>query len=183
MTGHYPTEGPMPHQMPQLTRPPAVDWIKIAPYVTVLLTIVSGILGVGMWRMIDQISDTAKLAATNAAAIERIDRDRASRIATTTSAIEQLERRTGPIDAMLKDIGRLESSRDQLDTRLTQGRDERLADTAKLVDAMAALRTEVALLRQEQSQLRQAVEAREREDRPMIPRRSDLVLPVWETPG
>ncbi|MFD1330708.1 hypothetical protein ACFQ4O_01705 [Methylopila musalis] len=173
----------MPHQMPQLTRTPAVDWIKIAPYVTLLLSVVSGVLGVGMWRMIDQISDTAKLAATNAAAIERIDRDRASRIATTNSAIEQLERRTGPLDAMMKDIGRLESSRDQLDARLTQGRDERLADTARLVEAMGSLRTEVALLRQEQSQLRQAVEARDREDRPMVPRRSDLVLPVWRGPG
>lgn len=105
---------------------------------------------------IDSIDTRSK---QNEIDIDRIDRDRAARIAASDGRFETLERRTLPIDGMLKDLGRVETSVAAHTEMLGKGREERLADTAKIIDGMAIQKTEIALLRQEMQQLRQAIEA------------------------
>ncbi len=96
----------------------------------------------------------------NAVAIERIDRDRAARIAQIDARLGAVEARTAPMDGMLKDLGRVETALENMAERLARGREERVADIARIVDGMSVQKTEIALLRQELQQLRQALETR-----------------------
>lgn len=109
---------------------------------------------------IDSIEARSK---DNTVAIDRIDRDRAARTALIDARLGMLEGRTAPIDAMLKDLGRLDTASANFAARLAQGREERISDIARIVDGMSVQKTEIALLRQELQQLRQAIEARGRE--------------------
>lgn len=96
----------------------------------------------------------------NAVAIERIDRERAARISQIDGRLGAIEARTAPMDGVLEDLGRVETAIETMVERLARGREERVADIARIVDGMSVQKTEIALLRQELQQLRHALEAR-----------------------
>lgn len=96
----------------------------------------------------------------NSVAVERIDRDRAARISQIDARLGAIEARTAPMESMLKDLGRVETAIENMAERLARGREERVADIARIVDGMSVQKTEIALLRQELQQLRHALETR-----------------------
>ena len=158
------------HQLRDVHPPAAGLWQKWSP---LAFGAVIAVFGAFLNSSLNDARDAQKAANARIDAIDarskqneidvdRIDRERTARIAASDARFETLERRTLPIDGMLKDIGRAETAVAAHTEMLGKGREERLADTGKIIDGMATQKTEIALLRQELQQLRQALEARGR---------------------
>lgn len=66
----------------------------------------------------------------------------------------------GDYRVALSEFRQLQGTTAEIGKKLDAGRDERLSDTARIVEGMSLQKTEIALLRQELQQLRHALEAR-----------------------
>ncbi|HEY0292343.1 MAG TPA: hypothetical protein VGC51_08390 [Hansschlegelia sp.] len=62
--------------------------------------------------------------------------------------IDALNQRIDPLPVALAEIARLKTTSEQLDNRLSSGREERFATDSKMADSINQLRTDIALLRQ-----------------------------------
>ncbi len=135
-----------------------------------LLTATVGFAGVSYWRSTDRLDLIEETARAADRKVDQILKEDTGRRAYVDARIAELDRRTAPIEIIIRDVARLEKSIENLDRRLTASREERLADNSKIVEAVNASKTELALLRQELQQTRSLIEGQ----RPMLRRPSML---------
>ncbi|WP_020179052.1 hypothetical protein [Methylopila sp. M107] len=92
----------------------------------------------------------------NANAIDRIDRSVAAVDQWRKGADEELR----AYRVALSEFRQLQGVTAEIGKKLDAGRDERLGDTARIIEGMSVQKTEIALLRQELQQLRRTLETR-----------------------
>lgn len=140
----------------RVEHPPKNLWGKWSPLAFGLVVAAFGLFGTdslndareAQKKANERIDTIERLANVNANAIDRIDRDRAARIAASDAKFEAIGGDLRRFQLVEPAVGRLEGAFRQLDDRLSSGRDERLADRDRMLDAINGLKTEVALLRQ-----------------------------------
>ena len=140
----------------RVEHPPKNLWGKWSPLGFGLVVAAFGLFGAGSLndardaqkKANERIDTIERTANVNANAIDRIDRDRTARIAASDAKFEAIGGDLRRFQLVEPVVGRLEGAFRQLDDRLSSGRDERLADRDRMLDAINGLKTEVALLRQ-----------------------------------
>ena len=136
-----------------------------------LLTGTVGFAGVSYWRSTDRLDLIEETARAADRKVDQILKDDTGRRAYVDARIAELDRRVSPVEIISRDVARMEKALENFDLRLTAGREERLAENSRIVEAVNASKTELALLRQELQQTRALIEAQ----RPALRRPSMLM--------